>query len=148
MNYELENPYADYGKIVRGERFIGRKNIINVIESRIVRPTNIANLAIIGVHRIGKSSLAYKTIIEQKDKFISQKILPIWMNLSSYKQSLQFFRSLVDECVNEMEDLNWLTAEIQRSADRVLENEDPWNQIRRFFKKTQEAGYGTLFISG
>ena len=146
MNYELENPYADYGKIVRGERFIGRKNIINVIESRIVRPTNPANLAIIGVHRIGKSSLAYKTIIEQKDKFISQRILPIWMNLSSYNQPLQFFRSLVDECVNEMEDLNWLTAEIQHSADRVLEAEDPWNQIRRFFKKTQEAGYGTLFI--
>lgn len=57
MNYRFENPYADYGKIVRGERFIGRKNIINVIESRIVRPTNPANLAIIGVHRIGKSSL-------------------------------------------------------------------------------------------
>ena len=146
MNYELENPYADYGKIVRGERFIGRKNIITVIESRIVRPTNPANLAIIGVHRIGKSSLAYKTIIEQKDKFISQRILPIWMNLSSYDQSLQFFRSLVDECVNEMEDLNWLTAEIQHSADRVLKAEDPWNQIRRFFKKTQEAGYGTIFI--
>lgn len=146
MNYRFENPYADYGKIVRGERFIGRKNIINVIESRIVRPTNPANLAIIGVHRIGKSSLAYKTIIEQKDKFISQRILPIWMNLSSYDQSMQFFRSLVDECVNEMEDLNWLTAEVQRAADRVLEIEDPWNQIRRFFKKTQEAGYGVIFI--
>lgn len=146
MNYGFENPYADYGKIVRGERFIGRKNIINVIESRIVRPTNPANLAIIGVHRIGKSSLAYKTIIEQKDKFTSQRILPIWMNLSSYDQSRHFFRSLVDECVNEMEDLNWLTAEIQRAADRVFGIEDPWNQIRRFFKKTQEAGYGTLFI--
>ena len=146
MNYGIENPYADYGKIVRGERFIGRKSIINVIEGRIVRPSNPANLAIVGVHRIGKSSLAYKTIIEQKDKFTSQEILPIWMNLSSYDQSLQFFRSLVDECVNEMEDLNWLTAEIQRSADRVLESEYPWNQIKRFFKKTQEAGYGTLFI--
>ena len=30
MNYGPENPYADYGKIVRGERFIGRKSIINV----------------------------------------------------------------------------------------------------------------------
>ena len=84
MNYGIENPYADYGKIVRGERFIGRKSIINVIESRIVRTSNPANLAIVGVHRIGKSSLAYKTIIEQKDKFTSQRILPIWMNLSSY----------------------------------------------------------------
>lgn len=146
MNHEIENPYADYGKIVHGERFIGRKNIISVIESRIIQPTNPGNLAIIGVHRIGKSSLAYKTIIEQKDRLIANKVLPIWIGLSSYAQSLEFFRSLVDECVNEMEDLDWLTAEIQRAADRALEANAAWDRIKRFFKKVQTAGYGTLFI--
>ena len=146
MNYEIENPYADYGKIVRGERFIGRKHIINIIESRILQSTNPGNLAIIGVHRIGKSSLAYKTIMEQKDKLIAKRILPIWIGLSSYDQSLEFFRSLVDECVNEMEDLNCLTEEIQRAADRALEANAAWDRIKRFFKKVQIVGYGTLFI--
>ena len=125
---EIENPFADYGKIVRGERFIGRNEITNVIESRIIRPNAPGNLAIIGVHRIGKSSLAYKTIIEQKDKLIGKGILPIWIGLSSYDQSLDFFHSLVDECVNEMEELNWLTAEIQRSADRALETNATWDR--------------------
>ena len=59
---EIENPFADYGKIVHGERFIGRQQIIRAIESRIIKPNAPGNLAIIGVHRIGKSSLAYKTI--------------------------------------------------------------------------------------
>ena len=143
---EIENPFADYGKIVRGERFIGRNEITNVIESRIIRPNAPGNLAIIGVHRIGKSSLAYKTIIEQKDKLIGKGILPIWIGLSSYDQSLDFFHSLVDECVNEMEELNWLTAEIQRSADRALETNATWDRTKRFFKNVQNAGYGTLFI--
>jgi len=144
MNFE--NPFVNYGKIVRGERFIGRHKIYSVIENRIIQPVNPGNLAIIGVHRIGKSSLAYKTIIEQKEKLIAKGILPIWIGLSSYDQSSEFFSSLVDECVNEMEDLDWLTEKIQRLADRALEDGAPWNSTKRFFKEVQKAGYGILFI--
>lgn len=146
MNDAFENPFADYGKIVRGDRFIGRKKMIGVIESRIMQPKNPGNLAIRGVHRIGKSSLAYKTIMEQKDRFIAKKVLPVWMGLSSYDQPTNFFRSLVTECVDEMEDLNLLSEQLRRLANRVLAADDPWDQIKRFFKKVQEAGYGTLFI--
>ena len=144
MNFE--NPFSDYGKIVRGERFIGRRQIISVVESRIIQPINPGNLAIVGVHRIGKSSLAYKAIIEQKTKLIDKGILPIWIGLSSYDQSLEFFHSLVDECVNEMADLGWLTERIQRSADRALETNATWDRIKRFFREVQNAGYGVLFI--
>ena len=144
MNFE--NPFSDYGKIVHGERFIGRKEARDVIENRITQPTNPGNLAIVGMHRIGKSSLAYKTIIEQKDKLIDKGVLPIWIGFSSYNQSLEFFSSLVDECVNEMENLNWLTAKVRRSANRVLETDATWDPIKRFFKEVQNAGYGTLFI--
>ena len=146
MNDAFENPFADYGKIVRGDRFIGRKKMIGVIENRIIQPMNPGNMAIIGMHRIGKSSLAYKTIIEQKEKLIAKKVLPVWMGLSSYDQPANFFRSLVTECVNEMEDLNWLSEQIRRLADQALAADDPWDQIKRFFKKVREAGYGTLFI--
>ena len=144
MNFE--NPFSDYGKIVRGERFIGRKQIISAIESRIIQPLNPGNLAIIGVHRLGKSSLAYKTIVEQRDKLISKGILPIWKGLSSYDDSLDFFYSLIDEFVGEMEELGWLTERIQRSADRALETNATWDRIKRFFREVQNAGYGVLFI--
>ena len=149
MNYEVKNPFADYGKIVRGERFVGRKSIIKAIESRIVQPENPGNLAIIGVHRIGKSSLAYKTIIERKDKLIAKQVLPIWIGLSSYKQSTNFFRALITKCVREIRRLNWLSDEIQKSSELALEalkNEDPWAEITDFFIEVQEAGYGNLFI--
>ena len=143
---KFENPFSDYGKIVRGERFIGRKQIINAIESRIIQPMNPGNLAIIGVHRIGKSSLAYKTIVEQKNKLIDKKILPIWKGLSSYDDSLDFFYSLIDEFVSEMEELGWLTERIRRSADRALDTNATWDRIKRFFREVQNSGYGVLFI--
>ena len=86
MNDAFENPFADYGKIVRGDRFIGRKKMIGVIENRIIQPVDPGNMAIIGMHCIGKSSLAYKAIMEQKERLIAKKILPVWMGLSSYDQ--------------------------------------------------------------
>lgn len=146
MRYDFENPFADYGKMVHGERFIGRTALITDIENRIICPHNPGNLAIIGVHRIGKSSLAYKTVMEQKETLIAKKILPIWMGLASYDESSDFFRALVEESVQELEDLDWLTPDIRRAAGRALEVNATWDRIKRFFKKVQDAGYGTLFV--
>ena len=142
----FENPFSDYGKMVRDERFIGRRQIMGNVENRTIQPTNPGNLAIVGVHRIGKSSLAYKTIIEQKTKLIDKGILPIWIGLSSYEQAKDFFFSLIDEFINEMQELNWVTEKIQRSADRALETNASWDRIKRFFKEVQNAGYGVVFI--
>ncbi len=140
------NPFSDYGKIVRGDRFIGRQRNINAVESRIIEPATPGNLAIVGVHRIGKSSLVYKTIIEQKEKLIAKGTLPIWKGVSAYDQTSDFFRSLVDEVVAEMEELGWLTERIQRAAERALAVNASWDRIRRFFREVQNAGYGVVFI--
>jgi hypothetical protein len=150
MNIDFENPFADYGNIIRGERFIGRKESLEVIESRIVRPKEAGNLAIIGEPRIGKSSLVYKSVIDRKEEFIARKFIPIWINLATYDKSSIFFRSLVMRCMDEMEDLGWLSEPIQRAAERALEDELSWsegyNRIQRFFEKVRKAGYRVLFI--
>jgi hypothetical protein len=150
MNLDFENPFADYGNIVRGERFIGRKESLDVIESRMIRPKEPGNLAIIGEPRIGKSSLVYKAVIEQKDKLVARNLLPVWVNLATYDRAPLFFRSLVTECLDEMEELDWLSEPIQRSARRALEDELSWSEgysrIQRFFEKVRQAGYRVLFI--
>jgi AAA+ ATPase superfamily predicted ATPase len=150
MNIDFENPFADYGIIISGERFIGRKESLEVIESRIVRPKEPGNLAIIGEPSIGKSSLVYKSIIDRKEEFIARKFIPIWINLATYDKSSIFFRSLVMRCMDEMEDLGWLSEPIQRAAERALEDELSWsegyNRIQRFFEKVRKAGYRVLFI--
>ena len=84
------NPFANYGRIVHGNRFIGRKTILNNIENRIIHPDSPGNLAIIGMHRIGKSSLAHKAIIEQKENLTKKGVLPIWMGVASYDLSFRF----------------------------------------------------------
>ena len=92
MTISFENPFADYGNIVGGQRFIGRQESLKVLESRVIRPQEPGNLAIIGEPRIGKSSLVYKAVIERKNELIAKKLLPIWINLGTYDQSAIFLR--------------------------------------------------------
>lgn len=150
MNSDFENPFADYGNIVRGERFIGRKESLKVIESRVIRPKEAGNLAVIGEPRIGKSSLVYKAIVERKTELTAKNLLPIWINLATYDRAAIFFRSLVTRCVDEMEELGWLSEPVQRLAYRALEDELSWSEgygrIQRFFEKVRQVGYRILFI--
>jgi len=150
MNLEIENPFADYGNIVTGDRFIGRKDSLRVIANRVTRPQESGNLAIIGDPRIGKSSLAYKAVIESKPVLISKRLLPIWINLATYDQPPIFFKSLITRCVDELEDLNWMTETIQRAANHALQDEVSWSEgytrIQRFFERIRQSNIRILFI--
>jgi len=150
MNQNFDNPFADYGTIVHGERFIGRKNDLQVIESRVIRPREPGNLAIIGDSRIGKSSLVYRAVIDRRDELIAKRLLPIWLNLSNYDRAPVFFRSLVTHCVDELEELDWLSSSIQQAAALALQDELSWSEgyrrIQRFFEKVRKEDIRALFI--
>ncbi len=145
-----ENPFADYGGIVHGDRFIGRKESLSVIESRLIQPKEPANLAIIGQPRSGKSSLVYRALIDRKAYLIEENLIPLWVNLSTYDQSEAFFQSLVNAYLEEIEDLDRLDEGIQRAANRARDSQLSWNErfrkIQRFFKKVRETGYRLLLI--
>lgn len=147
---EFENPFADYGNIVRGERFIGRHDSLKVIENRVTRPREPGNLAIIGEPRIGKSSLVYKAVIERKVELMARKILPIWFNLATYDQAPIFFRSLVSRSFDEMEEVGWLSDPVKLAANRALQDELSWSEgysrIQRFFEKVRESGIRIFII--
>lgn len=150
MNQSFENPFADYGTIVHGERFIGRKKDLQVIESRVIRPREPGNLAIIGDSRIGKSSLVYRAVIDRRGELIAKRLLPIWLNLSNYDRAPTFFRSLVTRCIDEIEEINWLSSNIQQAAVRALQDELSWSEgygrIQRFFEKVRKEEIRVLFI--
>lgn len=147
---EFENPFSDYGNIVRGERFIGRRDSLKVIENRVTRPREPGNLAIMGEPRVGKSSLVYKAIIERKPELMAKKVLPIWFNLATYDQAPIFFRSLVSRCHDEMEEVGLLSDPVKLAANRALQDEFSWSEgysrIQRFFEKVRESGVRIFII--
>lgn len=92
----MENPFADYGRIIKGERFIGRKREIKAIQNRIFG-SSYGNLAIQGLPRIGKSSLAWNAIIEKKEDLEKRSIIPIRINAGSINDAKEFILKLVKE---------------------------------------------------
>ena len=139
MTHDFENPFADYGRIVNGDRFIGRKESLGVVESRVSQARSPANLAIIGQPRIGKSSLVHEALIESREQLIKKDLIPIWVTLSTYDTSGCFFQSLISECLAELILLDSLDESIQYAADRS----DPKN----FFKAVKKAtGFQILLI--
>ncbi len=150
MDLNFENPFADYGGIVRGERFIGRSDSLRIVENRVIRPREPGNLAIIGDYRIGKSSLVYKAVIERKSELVARRQLPIWINLATFDQPEFFFRSLVTRSYDEIEDVEWLTDSIIASANRAIQDEISWTEgygrIQRYFEKIRQADFRILFI--
>lgn len=91
----LKNPFSDYGGIVSNERFVGRKSELKQIQKRVLGET-FGNLAIMGLPRIGKSSLAWNSIIENKEGLIQNNIFPIWIPLGEFSNLYE----LLDEVLN------------------------------------------------
>ena len=146
MISDFENPFANFGGIVSGTRFIGRKIGLQAIVSRLIKPHKSGSLAIIGVTRIGKSSLVYQALMERREELISKRILPIWINLATYRRAELFFQSLVHLCQEHLKEQGWLTEPIRVAASYIPQEEFSWDtdyrNIQYFFKKIREDPSG------
>ena len=146
----FENPFADYGGIVRGERFIGRSADLRAIETRTIHPSVPGNLAIVGDSRVGKSSLVYQAVMESKDLLQRNRKIPVWINLATCDTRAQFFRFLVSECYEEIEELGLLTEPIVTAIHRISCRDLSWTteyrRIQRFFQTVKQEGFRVLFI--
>jgi DNA-binding CsgD family transcriptional regulator len=145
---DIDNPFANYGHIVSGSRFIGRQDYLQRIESRVIRPPG-GNLAIVGQRRVGKSSLAHQAVITRRDELLQQRILPIDMIVSTYDSPQQFFCNMVSICFRQLEDQGWAGRPIREAADEVktrdIEHFD-FGLLKEFFDQIQIAHIRIIFV--
>lgn len=150
MRSITHNPFDGYGHIIRGHQFIGRTRSLQSIKNRIVSASEPGNLAIIGDHRIGKSSLAYIGIMERRDELLKRGRIPIWINIAKYDDQKDFFRALVSLSHTELEELGLLNEGIGKAKNRVADTASTWAEtfefIQRYFKKVRQAGHWIIFV--
>jgi hypothetical protein len=96
------NPFAGYGKTVSGDSFVGRVFEIQNINDRLFS-NEFGNVSIVGLPKIGKSSLMFQSLIFDKEKMWSQKrILSIWTSIKSYQSPNDFYLKLVLTVLSEL----------------------------------------------
>lgn len=151
MAIESLNPFADYGSIVRGDRFIGRKKELNTIKQRVLGP-NYGNLAIMGLPRIGKSSLAWQGILEKKDSLLRDKTIPIFFQTGSCEDAISFFRQMVSLLDEEMlfvcKDERYLKfgLGLLKSIREGNDLTDSTLAIQKYFKLIKRLGYKVIYV--
>lgn len=151
MAAESLNPFADYGSIVRGDRFVGRKQELNTIKQRVLGQT-YGNLAIMGLPRIGKSSLAWQGIMEIKDELIAKQTIPVYFQTGSCEDAVSFFRQMVSLLDDEMsficEDVryNKFGNKIIEDIKRDINPTDFTLAIQKYYKLIKRLGYKVIYI--
>jgi hypothetical protein len=99
----LNNPFSDFGSTVTEERFVGRQSELKQINNRLFG-NSFGNLAIMGLPRIGKSSLAWNGIITNKKTLLENKIIPLWIQLGEFSNLSEFFDEVLTQTTEVIEE--------------------------------------------
>jgi hypothetical protein len=146
-----QNPFSDYGQIVKGSRFAGRKDEIQTIHNRVLGEA-FGNIAIMGMPRIGKSSLVWNALMPLKDKQFNRKNILSFVYVGRIASSIDFFKQLLYQVLEELEfveDIENLYSKLQELYDKVKTEHDNFefkNLIQKFFRFLKRNGYRATFI--
>ncbi|EDN71323.1 conserved hypothetical protein [Beggiatoa sp. PS] len=148
---KLNNPFSNYGHIMFGENFVGRESIIDTIEQRIINATDPGNLAIIGAPRIGKSSLAYHTLIAPSKSLLEKKLLTFRIDLPTEVRNLEdLFKVFVLKALEILEHTDVLDNALHKQGKSLLTADLPWlelqHQVQQFFKKIKTDGWRIVAV--
>ena len=146
----LNNPFSDFGSIVYGPRFVGREKALNAISQRVLGD-NYGNLAIMGLPRIGKSSVAWQGIMTKKDELLKRKTIPVFFQSSSCGDSdvffLQIILSLHDEIQLSFEDEKYEKLAARQIAEISKIDKNSFHlSVIKYFKIVKRLGYKVIYI--
>jgi len=130
----LNNPFSDFGVTVTNDRFVGRQVEIKQIYNRLFGDS-FGNLAIMGLPRIGKSSLAWNGIIANKATLTKKKIVPLWIPLGEFSDLLEFLDEMLSQ-TTELIDENFpiISIKFKELQDSFVKAEKSIEK-RRYVKK-------------
>lgn len=140
-----KNPFADYGGIVINDRFIGRKKEIEAIQNRILGST-FGNISVVGLPRVGKSSLVWNAIFLEKGILIENKIIPIWVSFGEYNSIYE----TIDDIIFEIGDIllkSEIVVELQEFSNKIsssISHVEKRRFIKRYFKILKQKGFKTI----
>jgi hypothetical protein len=148
----IANPFADNAGIVTGDRFVGRQSEINEIHARVLGKL-YGNLAIVGLPRIGKSSLVWNALIPLKEKLLQEKHILAYISISSGDSAINFFKGLALAILDEIEfekDLVDIYRRLESIYNDIKSNQNDrfefLNQVKKFCKFCKRSNLHTTFI--
>ena len=137
---ERHNPYADFGGTRTDTRFIGRESELRMIASRVFGAGGYGSVAVIGLPRVGKSSLVSEAIRRAEERVGEQRTVVVRANVGEFVTVGELFRRLVEDLVEAIDDQGLGNDEIVRRTDRALgQRETDFSAVRAVFRSLRRA---------
>ncbi len=149
------NPFSFHGGLAKGRQFVGRHRQISFARQRCLETEQPGSLAIIGMPRIGKSSLAWNVFIDPQEQLAHRKVLTAWVNVSKKGRPADLFLEMAREVLNAVVGTCVRGAQvpllplIQDNLKKILpgaEWDDIDDAISRFFGSVRDAGFTVVVV--
>lgn len=136
-------------KIVSRESFIGGELNVHTVRSNAVYGNN--NCAIMGLPSVGKSSLAWKAVMEGKGELRHRKCLAVWLTAGAMKDSVEFYKCFCSELIDEYAQVSD-AAKLQQMEDLAEsvgasnDKGDIKKTLGKVIKELTAQGYKTVLV--
>lgn len=135
-----DNPYADFGGTVTDTRFIGRESELRAIGSRVFGAGGYGSVAVIGLPRVGKSSLVSEAIRRADTQFRDLRSVAVRVNVGEFASVSELFRRLVGDIADAIDDQGLGSDEINRRTTKALEPQVlDFGAVRAVFRSLRRA---------
>ena len=114
------NPYADFGGTVTETRFIGREAELRTIASRVFGAGGYGSIAVIGLPRVGKSSLVSEAIRRADARSGALRTVVVRANVGEFASIGELFRRLIEDLAEGIESQSLGNHEIDRRMNQAL----------------------------
>ncbi len=117
----MQNIFAGYGKIVTGDLYIHRRTLESELCNRTINYDTYGSVSVVGMQRMGKSSLVYNTIIKKSEEYYEKGIVIVSCSMNNFVTAESFFKGIVDAVYDVLENHDDIDVKIERRYNKVIE---------------------------
>ena len=145
----MQNIFAGYGKIVTGDLYIHRNTLEAELCNRTINYDTYGSVSVVGMQRMGKSSLVYNTIVKKAEEYYEKGIVIINCCMNDFSNPESFLKGIVDTVYEALEDHDDIDVRIERRYNKVAESvleEGCIKNIQSFFKLLLKSGKRVICV--
>lgn len=144
-NLMKDNPYAGYGNIAIGDRFVGRESEIERLQKRLL--PGAGSVSVIGEPRIGKSSLVKEAIRRSERESLAAHPI-VWINLATIPSGSLLLNGIVEDTLQFLQDGD---TPLPSGLESILDSKsdttyDAFRRCNRLFKRLMKSNIQTLLV--
>ena len=131
----------DFGGTVTGVRFIGRESELRNIQGRIFGSRGFGSIAVVGLPRIGKTSLVSEAIRRTECDSDGQRSVVVRADVGAFGSADDLFRYLIDNLVEIVRSRNLGNELVEKRTNEALAKPAiDFNAVRKVFKSLRQVG--------